>query len=156
DDHRLRLVRRDQVVEDEAGAAHRAPRVVDVAGAVQQVEHRIAIAARVVAGRRVDMRTADGPGRGGVVVDRRGRTVRNVLRVENIRAGYDREAVHRRVRLARRRIARVDDGDAIDVEDVAIRAGWERTERPLPHALTVPGQLRRLDAAAADARNVAR
>ena len=38
DDHRLRLVGRDQVVEDEARASDRAPRIVDVAGAVQQVE----------------------------------------------------------------------------------------------------------------------
>jgi hypothetical protein len=37
DNHRLRLARGDQIVEDEACATDRRPGLVDIAGAVQEV-----------------------------------------------------------------------------------------------------------------------
>jgi hypothetical protein len=54
----VRLARRDHVVEDDVGAAHRYPRVLITAAAVQQVEHRVPRGARLVAGRRVDAHPA--------------------------------------------------------------------------------------------------
>ncbi len=132
DDHRLRLVRRDQVVEDEARAADRGPRIVDVAGAVQQIEHGITLAVRLVSGRRVHVHAPDAAERGRVVVDRGDRAVRHVLRVEHVRAGHDGKAVDRGVGLARHRIARIDDRNAVDDEDVAIGAGGQRADRRVP------------------------
>ena len=53
--HRLGFLRRNQVVEDETGAAHRGPRIVAIAGAVQQIKDGIFLGAGLVAGRRVDV-----------------------------------------------------------------------------------------------------
>ena len=141
DDHRLCFAGGNQVVEDEALAADRAPRFVDVAGAVQQVQHRITIAARLVPGRRVDVHAAYAAERARVVVNRGDRAVRHVARVEDVRSGNDREAVDRRVRLAGSRIPRIDDDDAVG---------------RLPDAVGSFRKLRRRNAAAADARNIAR
>ena len=54
-DHRPGLLLRQQVVEDEAGAADRAPARVLVAAAVQEVEDGVLRVAAVVARRRVDV-----------------------------------------------------------------------------------------------------
>ena len=88
-------------------------------------------------------------------MDGRDGAVRNVLRVEHLRAGHGREAVDGRVGLARHRIARVDDGHPVDDEDVAVRARGQRSERAFPHALSVLRQLRQRHATPADARDVA-
>jgi hypothetical protein len=53
DDHRHGLFCRDQVVEDEARPPHRRPRIVGVAGAMQQVEDRVLLIPRLVSGRSV-------------------------------------------------------------------------------------------------------
>ena len=86
-DHRLRLLRGDQVVEDEARAADRRPGLVGVAGAVQQVEHRILLRARLVARRRVDVHAPELAERRRIVGHGRDRAVRHLLRVEDVRAG---------------------------------------------------------------------
>ena len=41
DDHRLRLLRRDQVIQNEARAPHRRPCVVVIAGAVQEIKNGV-------------------------------------------------------------------------------------------------------------------
>ena len=155
DDHRFRAAGCDQVVEDEACATNRRPRIVDVACAVEKVEDWIAIAARLVTRRRVDVHPADAAERRRVVVNRGDSAVRHIFRIEQIRTGHNGEAVDGRVGLARRRIARVDDGQSIDHEDVAVRARRQRSERRLPDPVSIFRQLRQRDAAAADAGNVA-
>jgi hypothetical protein len=155
DDHRLRFVCRDQIVEDEAGASDRGPRIIHVARAVKQIENGVALAVHLVSGRRVHMHAPDAAKRRRVVVNGGHGAVRHVLGIEHIRAGNDRKAVDGGVGLAGVRIARVDDRHAIHDEDVAVRAGRHRPERSRPDAIGVFGQLGRSHAAATDARDVA-
>ena len=89
------------------------------------------------------------------VMDRGDRTVRHILRVEHVRTRYERKTVDGRIRLTNRWIARVDNGQTIDAEHVAIRTGGQRSECRLPYAFGILRQLRRGHAAATDAGDVA-
>ena len=109
-DHRPRLARRDQVVEDHAGAADGGPRVVAIARPVQQVEDRVLALALLVARRRVDVHPAELLQRRGVIGDLRDRAVGHVLQVEGLRARDEDQAPGVGVRLAGGGVARVDDG----------------------------------------------
>ncbi len=139
DDHRLRLAGRDEVVEDEPGPADGPPGVVAVPSTVQQVEHRVALRARLVAGRRVDVHPPKALEGGRVVRDRGDRAVRHRLRVHEVRPGHVDEAPGVLVRLAGRRVARVDDRHAVHVEVVAPGARRER-DRDFPDAFRALGK----------------
>ena len=143
DDHRLRLARRDQVVEDDVGAAHRRPGVLVTAAAVQQVEHRVLRGARLVAGRRVDVHPA-------------ARLLQDRRRVPDGRHGAVRDVRLERPRVRRRpgnheeivvalavalvlAVARVHHLDAVHVERVAPQLLAERAHGDRPDALVVLG-----------------
>ena len=142
DDHRLRLARRDQVVEDEVRPAHRGPRVVAVAGAVQQVEDRVFARARFIARRRVDVHAPGAPERGGLVVHRRDGTVRHGLRVHQVRSRHRGDAPRRGVRFTDRRVPRIDHADAVHDEHVSIRARLDDARRQFPDAVGPLDELR--------------
>ena len=144
DDHRLGFPLRDQIVEDEARAPHRRPRIVAVPGPVQQIEHRILRAARFVPGRRVDLHAPERAERRRIVRDRCDRAVRHALRVHEVGARDDEEAPHVVVGFARGRVARIDRRHAVHVEVVAIGAGIDRPDHQLPHAVLTLRELRGL------------
>ena len=135
DDHFPGGLLRDQVVQDEAGAPGRGPRVVAVAGAVQEIQHRVLAAARLVAGRRVDVHPPEHAERRGVVGHFGDRAARHRFRVEQLRAGHVDEAPRVVVGLAGGRVARVERLHAVHVERVAVGAGGDRSERDLPDAV---------------------
>src|SRR3954469_4230978 len=70
----------------------------------------------------------------------RDRAVRNVLRVHEVGAGHVDDTPGVPVRFADRVAAGVDDGDAVDVERVAVGAGVDGADGELPHAVIPLGQ----------------
>ena len=132
DDHRLRLVRRDQVVEDDAGPAQCRPRLVGVTRAVQQVEDGIAVAARSVSRRGVDVHAALASEHGGVVEHLGQRAVGHVLRVRHLRAGHDQQARVSRGRLVGGLVTRIGHLHALDDEAVLVRPRGQRADRRFP------------------------
>ncbi|QDV36997.1 hypothetical protein ElP_49290 [Tautonia plasticadhaerens] len=68
----------------------------------------------------------------------RHRAVRDVPRVGEVRPRHDDQAPRGAVGLARRRVLRVDYGNAIHVEPIPIRPGGHGAEVQLPDALAVP------------------
>ena len=123
DNHRDGLLLRQQVVEDVVRPSNRGPGHRRVAAAVNQVEHGKTPGPLLVSWRRIHVHLTPG------VVERLGRiagesngAVRHVSRLGEV-AGHRQQALH--LRLARRHVdvARVDNGDAVDGEGVAPRAG---------------------------------
>src|SRR5262252_9512701 len=58
DDHRFGLSGGDQIIEDESGAAHAAPRVIRIKCPMEQVENRIPAFTRFVSWGRINMQPA--------------------------------------------------------------------------------------------------
>src|SRR4051794_2539741 len=77
-------------------------------------------------------------------MDRRHRAVRHVAGVHEVGAGDVQDAPGVTVRLADGGVAGVDDGDAVDVQCVAVGAGVDGGEGELPHAVLALGQGARL------------
>src|SRR5207249_1868659 len=98
----------DQVVDDESRPSNRAPRVVYITGAMQEIQHWILVAAGLVAGRRVHVHAADAAECCRVIVDSSDGTMRDILRVEQVRTGHDGETVDRRIRLTGYWVAGID------------------------------------------------
>ena len=135
DHHRPGFLRGDQVIEDEAGAADGGPRIVAVARAVQQVEDRELAFSLFVSGRGVDVHAAELLERGGIVSHGGDGAVRNVGGVHEFGAGNVDQAPDVVIGFADRGVARVDYGDAIHVEVIAVGAGVDGAERDLPYAV---------------------
>ena len=135
DDHRLGLLRRDEVVQDESRASDRGPRVVGVAGTVEQIEDGELAAAQFVARRRVDMHAANLLQRRRIVGDGRDRAVGHIPGIHEVGPGHVHEAPDVVVRLADRRAARIDHRHAVHVEVVAVRTRLQRPDGDLPHAV---------------------
>ena len=140
DDHRFGLLGRDEVVEDEAGTSNGRPRIVAVEGAVEEVEDGELAFPRFVARRRVDVHAAEPLKRLRIVGHFGHGAARHVPGVEEFRARNVNKAPRVGVRLARDRVLRIHDGDAVDVESIAVGAGRDGAHGPLPNALVVLGQ----------------
>ena len=128
-DHGLRFLRRNQIVQDESGAAHRRPGIVAVARAMQQIEDRKLPASHLVSRRRVDMHAPEPRERRRVVSHGCHRAVRHVGRVHEFCAGHIDQAPVVGIRLAHRWISRVHGRNAIHHEGVSVRAGIDRVRR---------------------------
>ena len=119
------------------------PRVVAVAGAVQQIQDRIpARRTGLVAGRRVDVHAAKDAERRRFVGHLGDASARDVLGVEHRRTGHVHQAPGVGVRLAGRGVAWVQRRHPVDDERIPIGPGRHRAHRRFPYASIGPGHRR--------------
>lgn len=130
------LAGRQQVVEDDRGAAHRRPGIFIAAAAVQQVEHRVFRRRRLVVGRQPDIHApASLLERGRGKPDLLDRAVRHVLEVPQLRFLANHQQVVVAVAVALRlAVARIERLHAIGEEPVAPQLRRHRTDRHRPDA----------------------
>ena len=131
DNHRLRFSGGDQIVHDDVGPAHRQPRFLVTAAAVEQVEHRILRRARLVARRRVDHHPPAGllEGRRGIPDGLDG-AVRHVLEVPPLgfRARDHQQVVVAGAVALRLAVVGIERLDAVDHEPVAPQLRRQRSD----------------------------
>ncbi len=107
---------------------------------MQQIQHRERPLARLIPRRGVDVHASWAPQSPRVVGDLRHRPVGYIQRILEPRPGNLHQTPDRVVRFTRRRVARVDDRDAVHLEAVAVRSRVYGGCGGLPNALGTLGQ----------------
>ena len=135
--HRLCLALRNQIIQNLRGSAKRSPRFLVAALAVEQVEHRVALAGGFVAGRGVNRDAALHSQRRAIVPPFRHRAMWHIVHTIQIglRAGHDKNAKHRGNVANHIHIARVGHLGAIHHKIIHIQFRLQHPCGETPHAI---------------------
>ncbi len=133
------LLVRQQIVHDEAGAAHGAPAGIVVAASMEQVQHRVAGIAVVIARRRIDVHAARHVQSGGLVPDDAHLAVRHRPRVfeGRFRTGNFEHVVVARNAGLDLRVLGVHRPDAVNRKRIAVEIRCQRFGGERPDAFVV-------------------
>src|SRR6476661_6076106 len=102
---------------------------------MQEIENWVLALAYFISRRRVDMHPSKALKGLRIISHACDRAMWHVLHVADFGAGYIDKTPGIGIGLAGSRIARIDDGQAIDIEVIPISARVNRPDRCLPHAV---------------------